>query len=67
MICERCGHQQKSPGAVKGGKAGGLAKVKKGFAVAGQPSTDSRARAWATRRRRAAASMRAYDEAGETT
>jgi hypothetical protein len=63
MICEKCGHRQKNPTAQAGGKAGGRAKVRKGFAVAGQPSADARARAWVTRRRRHEASMRAHDAA----
>ena len=33
MICPKCGHEFKSPVAVAGGKAGGAAKVAKGFAA----------------------------------
>ena len=50
MICPACGHEFKSPVAVAGGKAGGAAKVAKGFAVAGQPSAAARKRGWKTRK-----------------
>jgi len=46
MICPKCGHRFKSPGQ----QAGGRARVKKGFAIAGQPSPEARKRAWITRR-----------------
>jgi hypothetical protein len=49
MRCPECGHEFKSPVAQAGGRAGGRAKVKKGFAVAGQPSKAARKRAWKTR------------------
>ena len=34
MRCPACGHEFKSPVAQAGGRAGGAAKVAKGFAVA---------------------------------
>lgn len=53
MKCPECGHEFKSPVAQAGGRAGGAAKVAKGFAVAGQPSVAARKRAWKTRKARA--------------
>jgi hypothetical protein len=47
--CPKCGHAWKLPGP----QAGGLAKVAKGFAVAGQPDAAARKRAWKTRKARA--------------
>ena len=38
MKCPACEHEFKNPVAQAGGRAGGAAKVAKGFAVAGQPS-----------------------------
>ena len=49
MKCPRCKFEWKLPGP----QAGGLAKVAKGFAVAGQPSAAARKRAWKTRKARA--------------
>ena len=49
MRCPKCGHEWKLPGP----QAGGLAKVAKGFAVAGQPDAAARKRAWKTRKARA--------------
>lgn len=46
MKCHACGHEWKLPGP----QAGGRAKVKKGFAVAGQPSTAARKRGWQKRK-----------------
>jgi hypothetical protein len=46
MKCPRCNLEWKLPGP----QAGGRAKVRKGFAVAGQPSADARKRAWETRK-----------------
>ena len=53
MKCPACGHEFKNPVSQEGGRAGGLAKVAKGFAVAGQPDAAARKRAWATRKKRA--------------
>ena len=53
MKCPACGHEFKSPVAQAGGRAGGAAKVAKGFAVAGQPSAEARKRGWAKRNARA--------------
>ena len=53
MRCPACGHEFPSPVAQAGGRAGGAAKVAKGFAVAGQPSAAARKRAWKTRKARA--------------
>jgi hypothetical protein len=47
--CPKCGHEWKLPGP----QAGGLAKVAKGFAVAGQPDAAARKRGWKTRKARA--------------
>ena len=49
MKCPRCNYEWKLPGP----QAGGRAKVKKGFAVAGQPSAEARKRGWAKRKARA--------------
>jgi hypothetical protein len=51
--CPTCGHEFKNPVAQAGGRAGGAAKVSKGFAVAGQPDAAARKRAWKTRKARA--------------
>ena len=53
MRCPACGHEFQSQVAQAGGRAGGAAKVAKGFAVAGQPSAAARKRAWKTRKARA--------------
>ena len=53
MRCPACGHEFKSPVAVAGGRAGGAARVAKGFAVAGQPSAAARKRGWKKRKARA--------------
>ena len=53
MKCPKCGREFKSPVAQAGGRAGGAAKVAKGFAVAGQPDAAARKRAWKTRKARA--------------
>ena len=50
MKCPACGHEFPSPVAQAGGRAGGAAKVAKGFAVAGQPSAAARKRGWKTRK-----------------
>lgn len=52
MICPNCKTKFKNPLAVAGGKAGGKAKVAKGFALSRQPSPEARARGWATRKAR---------------
>jgi hypothetical protein len=48
MKCPACQHEWKLPGQQKGGRA----KVRKGFAVTGQPSEEARRKAWKTRRGR---------------
>jgi hypothetical protein len=53
MKCPACGHEFANPVAQAGGRAGGAAKVAKGFAVAGQPSAAARKRGWKTRKARA--------------
>jgi hypothetical protein len=53
MKCPSCGKEFKSPVAQAGGRAGGRANVKKGFAVSGQPDAAARKRAWQTRKARA--------------
>ena len=53
MKCPACGLEFKSPVAQAGGRAGGAAKVAKGFAVAGQPDAAARKRGWKTRKARA--------------
>ena len=53
MRCPACGHEFKSPVAQAGGRAGGAAKVAKGFAISGQPDAAARRRAWKTRKARA--------------
>ena len=53
MKCPACGHEFPNPVAQAGGRAGGAAKVAKGFAVAGQPSAAARKRGWKTRKARA--------------
>jgi hypothetical protein len=50
MRCPSCGKELKNPVSQAGGREGGRAKVKKGFAVAGQPSAEARKRAWQTRK-----------------
>lgn len=54
MICPNCKASFKSPVAVAGGKAGGKAKVAKGFALSRQPTAEARVRGWETRRARTA-------------
>jgi hypothetical protein len=53
MKCPACGNEFKNPVAQAGGRVGGRAKVAKGFAVAGQPTTAARKLAWKTRKARA--------------
>jgi hypothetical protein len=62
MRCPKCGHEFPSPVAQAGGRAGGAAKVAKGFAVAGQPSVEARKRGWAKRKARAKRSPNAQGE-----
>ena len=50
MKCPACQHEWKLPGP----QAGGRRRVRKGFAVAGQPDAEARRRGWATRREKAA-------------
>ena len=50
MRCPKCGHKFANPTAQAGGRAGGAAKVRKGFAVSGQPSAAARRRGWAKRK-----------------
>jgi hypothetical protein len=58
--CPRCGFPGKDTRAQAGGRAGGRAKVAKGFAVAGQPDAAARKRAWQTRK----ANSRKQDQKG---
>jgi len=58
MKCPRCKYEWKLPGP----QAGGLAKVAKGFAVAGQPDAAARERAWKTRKARAKRSPNARNQ-----
>ena len=51
MRCPQCGHEFANPTAQAGGRAGGAAKVAKGFAVVGQPSAAARKRGWKKRKR----------------
>ena len=60
MKCPRCNYEWKLPGP----QAGGRAKVKKGFAVAGQPDAAARKRAWKTRKARAKRSPNAKISGG---
>lgn len=53
MKCPACGHEFKNPVAHAGGRAGGAAKVAKGFAVVGQPSMEARKLGWEKRKARA--------------
>ena len=50
MRCPACGHEFANPTAQAGGRAGGAAKVAKGFAVAGQPGAAARKRGWGKRK-----------------
>lgn len=59
MICPKCKAKIPNPISVAGGKVGGAAKVAKGFSITGQPSAESRARAWTTRRTNAKKEKRA--------
>ena len=66
MRCPKCGHEFANPTAQAGGRAGGAAKVAKGFAVAGQPDGAARKRAWKTRKARAKRSPNPNFQAGGT-
>ena len=46
MKCERCGYVWKLPGQ----QAGGRRRVRKGFAVAPQPTPEARKRGWKKRK-----------------
>lgn len=50
MRCPACGHEFKNPVAQAGGRAGGSARVAKGFAMVGQPSAAARKRGWKKRK-----------------
>ena len=54
-VCPRCHYPGHHPNAAAWGKKGGSAKVKKGFAVAGQPSTEARKLGWVKRKAKAEA------------
>ena len=60
-VCPRCHYPGHHPMAAVWGAQGGKAKVKKGFAVAGQPSTDARKLGWV--KRKAKAEAKAKDKA----
>lgn len=50
MICPRCKYRWRSKPHATAGRKGGAVKTRKGFAVAGQPDSEARRRAWETRR-----------------
>ena len=54
-VCPRCGYPGHHPMAEAWGAQGGKAKVKKGFAVAGQPSAKARKLGWQKRKANAEA------------
>lgn len=54
-VCPRCHYPGHHPNAAAWGAQGGKAKVKKGFAVAGQPSTEARKLGWVKRKAKAEA------------
>ena len=58
-VCPRCHYPGHHPNAAAWGKKGGSAKVKKGFAVAGQPSTEARKLGWQKRKANAEAKREA--------
>lgn len=58
-VCPRCHYPGHHPMAAAWGAQGGKAKVKKGFAVAGQPSTEARKLGWKKRKEKAKASAAA--------
>ena len=62
-VCPRCHYPGHHPNAAAWGKKGGSAKVKKGFAVAGQPSTEARKLGWI--KRKAKAEAKAKEKAQE--
>ena len=62
-VCPRCHYPGHHPNAAAWGKKGGSAKVKKGFAVAGQPSTEARKLGWV--KRKAKAEAKAKEKAQE--
>ena len=63
-VCPRCHYPGHHPNAAAWGAQGGKAKVKKGFAVAGQPSTEARKLGWVKRKAKADAKAK---EKAETT
>jgi hypothetical protein len=63
-VCPRCHYPGHHPNAAAWGKKGGSAKVKKGFAVAGQPSTEARKLGWV--KRKAKAEAKANEKASAT-
>ena len=58
-VCPRCHYPGHHPNAEAWGAQGGKAKVKKGFAVAGQPSTEARKLGWVKRKAKARAKAEA--------
>lgn len=66
-VCPRCNYPYKdahqAAAGRAGGKIGGKAKVKKGFAVIGQPNTEARKLGWVKRKEKAEAKARAKAEA----
>ena len=58
-VCPRCHYPGHHPNAEAWGKKGGSAKVKKGFAVAGQPSAEARKLGWKKRKAKARAKAEA--------
>ena len=66
-VCPRCHYPGHHPNAAAWGKKGGSAKVKKGFAVAGQPSTEARKLGWIKRKAKAEAKAKEKAQAQNPT
>ena len=66
-VCPRCHYPGHHPNAAAWGKKGGSAKVKKGFAVAGQPSTEARKLGWVKRKAKAEAKAKEKASAPDPT
>ena len=66
-VCPRCHYPGHHPNAAAWGKKGGSAKVKKGFAVAGQPSTEARKLGWVKRKAKAEAKAKEKAQAQNPT
>ena len=66
-VCPRCHYPGHHPNAAAWGAQGGKAKVKKGFAVAGQPSTEARKLGWVKRKAKAEAKAKEKAQAQNPT